>query len=88
MNALWTYIDSKDWSGSKKSAAVLAILGTISALAGYVIWLLVRPWAFSTTDWMFCFIGYPVYCSVIIAFLYSCKHEFQNITYYNFSYDE
>ncbi len=88
MNALWSYIDSKDWSGDKKSAAVLAILGTLFALAGFIVWLFVRPWTMSTMDWMLCFIGYPVYFSWVIAFLYSCRHEFQNITHYSFSYEE
>lgn len=88
MNALWTYVDSKDWSGNKKSAVVLSILGIIFALTGFIVWLVISPWTLSTPDWMICFIGYPVYFSWIIAFLYSCRHEFQNITYYHLSFDE
>jgi amino acid transporter len=78
MNALWSYIDKKNWKAEKKYKAVLKIAGIAGALAGLCIWALVRNWAFTSLDWMFCFIGYPAIISCLIAILYLYNHSFHN----------
>ena len=78
MNRLWTYIDSKSWHEKTKYQMILLILGTVFALIGFGIWLLIRHWAFTTWDWMVCFIGYPITASMFVVFFYSCRHDFHD----------
>lgn len=77
MNTLWTLIDEKKWKPETKYAVILSILGTLFGLVGFLVWLIIKNWAFSTPDWMLCFIGYPVLLSWYIVVFYSCGHEFQ-----------
>lgn len=78
MKILWTYIEKKKWNAETKHRVALLILGTIYALAGFAVWLVIRIWALSTWDWMVCFVGYPVAISWFVVFLYSCKHGFHD----------
>ncbi len=78
MKNLWTFIDKKDWSEKTKYKAVSLILGILSALAGLVLWLLIRKWVLSGWDWMICFVGYSAVLSWFAVFFYSCGHDFHN----------
>ena len=62
MKNLWTYIEKKKWHADTKYRVALLILGTLFALAGLALWLIIRIWALSTWDWM----------------LYSCNHDFHD----------
>ena len=79
MNTLWTYIDDKKWRAKTKYNVILLILGSLFGLAGFCVWLVVRNWAFSTIDWMLCFIGVPVLVSWYIVVFYSCRHVFSDL---------
>lgn len=81
MKSLWMFIENKKWRTETKYKMAFVILGILFALAGMTVWLLIRTWAFSTPDWMLCFIGYPVILSWLTAFLYSCRHCFHNGTF-------
>ncbi len=78
MKNIWMYIDRKNWEAGKKYRVLLLILGLLYMLCGLAAWLIIRTRAFSSIDWMFCFIGYPVVISWITAFLYTSRHEFHN----------
>lgn len=78
MKNVWTYIGKKNWPATTKYKVAFLILGTLYALAGFATWLIIRMWALSTLDWMFCFIGYPVVISWLVVFLYSCNHDFHD----------
>ena len=78
MNRLWRYIENKDWNTETKYKFLLLIIGVLSAVAGFITWLLIRPEMFATVDWMLCFIGYPVFISWFIVFFYSCRHDFHD----------
>lgn len=78
MKNLWTYIENKNWHADTKYRVALLILGTLFALAGLALWLIIRIWALSTWDWMVCFIGYPVVISWFVVLLYSCNHDFHD----------
>lgn len=78
MNKIWTYIDKKNWKLRTKYAFFMAAFCLPFALLGFFVWLLIRPLAFSSLDWMFCFIGYPIVICYIAAFLYGCNHEFHD----------
>lgn len=78
MKNLWSYIDSKNWSRESKYKAAFFILGFLSALFGFIVWLVVRNWALQTLDWMICFIGYPVFLSWLVIVFYSCRHSFHD----------
>lgn len=80
MKKLWAYIDGKSWKEATKYRAALWILGIMSALAGFTVWMIVRTWVLSTPEWMICFIGYPVVISWYVVFFYSCRHSFHNGT--------
>ncbi len=78
MKNFWTHIEEKNWNAGKKYRVALLSLGTLYALAGFAVWLIIRIWALSSWNWMFCFIGYPVVISWIVVFLYSCSHDFHD----------
>lgn len=78
MKTLWTYIDSKDWQAESKYRFTLTILGILFALAGLILWLIIRPWILSTLDWMLCFIGYPIVISWFVVVIYSFRHDFHS----------
>ena len=50
MKNLWTYIEKKKWHADTKYRVALLILGTLFALAGLALWLIIRIWALSTWD--------------------------------------
>ena len=60
MKNLWTYIENKNWHADTKYRVALLILGTLYALAGFAVWLIIRIWALSTWDWMVCFLGFVI----------------------------
>ncbi len=70
MKILWEYIDRKDWNLDTKYRFIFFIFAIIAGLIGFVAWLIVRNWALSSLEWMFCFIGYPVIISFPIVFIY------------------
>lgn len=76
MKKLWTYIDSKCWSAHKKYQAVTVALSIIYALAGLLLWAVVSIFALNQIQWMFCFMGYPLFISWIVVFFYGGKHRF------------
>lgn len=76
MGTLWKYIENKNWDTETKYKALLLILAVLSAAAGFIIWLIIRPRMLATVDWMLCFAGYPVFISWFAAFFYSCRHDF------------
>ena len=78
MKNLWTYIDKKKWHADTKYRVALLILGTLYALAGFAVWLIIRIWALSTWDWMVCFLGYPVVISWFVVFFFSFIHDFHD----------
>lgn len=78
MHRLWSYIDSKKLHEATKYRLLLIILGLLSALAGFGIWLIIRLFALSTLDWMLCFVGFPVILSWFVVFFYSCRHDFHD----------
>lgn len=80
MRTLWTYLDGKNWQAGTKYKIILLLLGTVFALTGFAVWLIIRIWTLSTWDWMICFIGYPVVISWFAVFFYSCKHSFHSGT--------
>lgn len=80
MKCIWNRIDRKNWTVDKKYIVFTLLLSILSALIGLAVWLVVKPWAFSSMDWLFCFIGYPVFFSWIAEFLYAGRHDFHEIT--------
>ena len=78
MKRLWKYLDGKNWKMTTKFRAAMWIVGTVFALVGFCIWLIIRVWVLSTWDWMICFIGYPFILSLFVVFLYSCRHDFHD----------
>ena len=78
MKNIWAYIERKKWHAGTKYRVALLILGTLYALVGLAVWLIIRIWALSTWDWMVCFLGYPVIISWFVVFLYSCNHDFHD----------
>jgi len=78
LNKIWTYIEKQKWQAETKYRIALLIFGTLYALIGFSVWLIIRNWTLSTWDWMICFVGYPVIISLIVVFLYSCNHDFHN----------
>ncbi len=78
MKKLWNHIDEKRWSREAKYRVALLIAGILFGAAGFILWLLIRPWALATRDWMLCFIGYPVILSWVLVFLYACRHDFHS----------
>ncbi|MDO4487850.1 MAG: hypothetical protein Q4B67_02000 [Eubacteriales bacterium] len=81
MNRILQYIDSRDWKANKKYKVAMAVVGTIFGILGLIAWLLIRPFALSTIDWMFCFIGYPALVACFVLAVYSCTHEFHTGSY-------
>ncbi len=75
MNTLWTYIDQKNWTAQTKYIVISLLCGLLYALAGFVIWLVIRTWALSTADWMLSFIGCPFVIAWIVTYLHTCRHE-------------
>ena len=75
MKRLWTYIEGKDWRTATKYIFASLILGTVFALAGLAVWLIIRNWAFSTWGWMVCFTGFPIIFAWVYVFLYECSHK-------------
>ncbi len=75
MKKVWNYIDGKNWKRDTKYRLMQLILGTISAAAGFVLWLILREWAFSGGEWMICFVGYPLLISCVTVFIYESRHE-------------
>ncbi len=78
MKKLWIYIDKTDLNADAKYRLACAILASASALLGLLIWLVLRNWVLSDTQWMFCFIGYPAIISTLVVFFYGCNHEFHD----------
>ncbi len=81
MKRLWNYVDQKHWSQKTKFKFAFLVLGTISAIAGFLAWLIIRFWALSTWDWMVCFIGYPVCIAFFVTAVYGGNHGFHNGAY-------
>ncbi|MCR5784296.1 MAG: hypothetical protein K6G40_01460 [Eubacterium sp.] len=78
MKKLWKYIDNKKWQAHAKYKYATFILCTLSALAGFILWLILKIPGFSSPKWLFCYIGYPIVIAFIAAFIYSCNHEFKD----------
>ncbi len=78
MKTLWTYIDRKPWREETKYRTAFLIHFILSVLAGLVVWLVVRTWAFSSPDWMICFLGYPALIVFHIDIIYAYRHAFHN----------
>ncbi len=78
MKLLWSWIDKKNMPVYAKYRLALLTAGVLSALLGFVLWLVIRSWTLSTADWMVCFIGYPVIISWLVVFFYSCHHAFHS----------
>ncbi|MDO4475451.1 MAG: hypothetical protein Q4B59_01535 [Lachnospiraceae bacterium] len=85
MKRLWTMIDDQNWKAQTKYKAAFFIFGLLLALLGCIVWLCIRSFALSTTDWLICFAGYPFLIGCLIVFLYSCRHEFHNGPHSDFS---
>jgi len=81
MKKLWNYIDKKNWKAVNKFKVACLILGFLSALGGTVLWLIIRIWALSSPEWLFCFIVYPILISFIVVVFYGYNHEFHNGRY-------
>lgn len=69
MGKLWKYIKEKEWSDETKYLISVLIYGLISALVGFVVWLMLRKWGLDSWEWMFCFMGYPAVAAWIVVFL-------------------
>ncbi|MCR5431831.1 MAG: hypothetical protein K6E95_04675 [Lachnospiraceae bacterium] len=76
MKRFWNYIDSKDISVKKKHKRAFLLLALCFGFAGLCLWLIVRPWALATLDWLFCFVFYPVVASILVVFFYEYGHRF------------
>ncbi len=70
MKMLWDLIEKQKWTAKTKYAVTLLLLGTLFALAGFSVWMVIRPYILSTVDWMLCFIGYPVVISWFVFIFY------------------
>ncbi|MDO4477630.1 MAG: hypothetical protein Q4B73_01145 [Lachnospiraceae bacterium] len=81
MTRLFAYMDRKNLSvGAKiRRTALITMLG--AALIGFVAWLLIRPFALATTDWMICFIGYPAIITGLATLVHEGNHEFHDGAY-------
>ena len=71
MKYLWNYIREKEWSDQTKYMVTVLIYSLISALLGFVVWLVLRNWVLNSWEWMFCFMGYPAVAAWIGVFLAS-----------------
>ncbi|MCR5451687.1 MAG: hypothetical protein K6F00_03555 [Lachnospiraceae bacterium] len=78
MIKLWKYIDEKNWTASNKYKIICLLSAVLFAAIGFAVWMLIRPWILSTIDWMLCFIGYPIFFSFIVNFIYGCNHTFHD----------
>ena len=78
MKNLWTYIENKSWTAATKYKITLLLLSIAAALAGMIVWLLLRTWILSTLDWLICLAGYPVIFSWLFVFFYSCRHDYHD----------
>lgn len=76
MKKLWTYIDSKSWSAHKKYQVAVTVFSLIYALAGLLLWAVVSIFTLNQIQWMFCFMGYPLFISWVVVFFYAGKHGF------------
>ncbi|MCR4587555.1 MAG: hypothetical protein K5682_04005 [Lachnospiraceae bacterium] len=76
MKTLWTFIDSRKWKARNKYHFVFFISAFFGAFTGFIFWLVIRTWAFSTLDWMICFIGYPILLSLFWVYIYTSNHPF------------
>ncbi len=78
MESLWAYIDKKKWHADTKHRVALLIVGTVFALIGLAVWLVIRIWTLSTWGWMLCFVGYPFIIAWFVGIRYSYSHQFHN----------
>jgi len=76
MKSLWDQIDRFDLSVKAKLRIAFLFQGIIYAIGGFLAWSLISHWAFASTDWLICFVGYPVIASFFITAVYSCLHKF------------
>ena len=74
---LWHQINTlSNRSISTKLRLFRIILETGAGVIGFLLWLAVRSIAFSTVDWMICFIGYPIIIAWFFSILYFCRNGF------------
>ncbi len=78
MKKLWIYLDKKNWMAKNKYRMAFTIIGFLSGLAGFLLWMLLSTHVLSSIDWMICFIGYPIAISPVFVFVYGCNHEFHS----------
>ncbi len=75
MKSLCTYIDSKNWKAETKYHVALLITRLLAALAGLVLWLIIRMWMFSSPAWLICFAGYPFVIAWFLGFIYLFRNK-------------
>ncbi len=78
MKQLWQWIERKSWKRNSKYQVFTLLCALISAMLGLILWGLISPFAFSSLDWMICFLGYPVVCSFFLVFFYASRHPFSH----------
>ena len=78
MKHLWAYIENKNIEEKSKYRSALFIFSIIFAIAGFIVWLIVRTWILSSIDWMICFIGYFVVAAWVVVFIYAGRHAFHD----------
>ncbi len=75
MEKLWTLIKKKNWPLRKKFRIASLIIGTPFAVAGILLWLIIRLWAGCSVEWLLCLIGYPYLISYFYVYFYSFNHD-------------
>ncbi|MCR4902654.1 MAG: hypothetical protein K6A23_07340 [Butyrivibrio sp.] len=83
MNKLWNYVDKKNLKAIAKFRYACILTGAGALFTGFFIYLIINIFYPLGFEWLFCFMGYPFLLSLITVFIYSCKHEFHNNSFYS-----
>ena len=74
MKRLWNWVDGKAVKYESKARIFLLIVGIIFAILGFVIWMIVRNYAFDSVQNALCFVGYSGFCiGPLIGFVFLCR---------------
>lgn len=78
MKLLWDWLDQRTWRAAAKYRMALLLLSVLFGLGGALVWSIVQIWTLKTTDWLICFVGYPVLVSWYLGIVYGYNHCFHD----------
>ena len=62
MNILWNWINGKEQSYEWKTRLFLTLNCIVFGILGFVLWMILRNFAFDSIECAICFVGYPGFC--------------------------